>query len=197
MTVPIGAIVLAAGMSKRMGVPKLTLPWGDTTMIGHIVQNLQKAGISSIIVVTGGAHKEVMGALEPYPITIAYNEQYPQDQMIRTLQCGMNRLPEMVSAVMVVLGDQPQIEVEVIKALMDEYLVSRAKIIFPSDGKRRGHPWVIDKSLWKDILSFPASKTMRDFFAVHEDEIRYIIVDTKTIFQDIDTSGDYEEYKPG
>lgn len=197
MNLPIGAIVLAAGMSKRMGVPKLILPWGDTTIIGHVVRNLQKAGITSIVVVTGGAHQEVADALETYPVTIVYNERYRQDHMIQTLQCGLTRLPDAVTAALVVLGDQPQIGIEVIEALVGEYMVSRAKIIFPSDGKRRGHPWVVEKSLWEDILAFPASRTMRDFFGDHEDEIRYLLIKTNTIFQDIDTSGDYEKYKPG
>jgi len=196
MTVPIGAIVLAAGMSKRMGVPKLVLPWGTTTIIGHVVQNLQNVGVTSIIVVTGGAHQEVADALESYPVTITFNEQYPQDQMIQTLQCGIKILPEKVLAALVVLGDQPQSRLEVVKALVDEYMVSRAKIIFPSDGKRRGHPWMIDRSLWEDILVYSPAKTMRDFFRDHEGEIRYLIVGTDSIFQDIDTSGDYEKYKP-
>lgn len=196
MTVPIGAIVLAAGMSKRMGVPKLVLPWGTTTIIGHVVQNLQNVGVTSIIVVTGGAHQEVADALESYPVTITFNEQYPQDQMIQTLQCGIKILPEKVLAALVVLGDQPQSGLEVVKALVDEYMVSRAKIIFPSDGKRRGHPWMIDRSLWEDILVYSPAKTMRDFFRDHEGEIRYLIVGTDSIFQDIDTSGDYEKYKP-
>lgn len=196
MTVPIGAIVLAAGMSKRMGVPKLVLPWGNTTIIGHVVQNLQNVGVTSIIVVTGGAHQEVADALESYPVTITFNEQYPQDQMIQTLQCGIKILPEKVLAALVVLGDQPQSRLEVVKALVDEYMVSRAKIIFPSDGKRRGHPWMIDRSLWEDILVYSPAKTMRDFFRDHEGEIRYLIVGTDSIFQDIDTSGDYEKYKP-
>lgn len=196
MTVPIGAIVLAAGMSKRMGVPKLVLPWGNTTIIGHVVQNLQNVGVTSIIVVTGGAHQEVADALESYPVTITFNKQYPQDQMIQTLQCGIKILPEKVLAALVVLGDQPQSRLEVVKALVDEYMVSRAKIIFPSDGKRRGHPWMIDRSLWEDILVYSPAKTMRDFFRDHEGEIRYLIVGTDSIFQDIDTSGDYEKYKP-
>jgi len=196
MTVPIGAIVLAAGMSKRMGVPKLVLPWGNTTIIGHVVQNLQNVGVTSIIVVTGGAHQEVADALESYPVTITFNKQYPQDQMIQTLQCGIKLLPEKVLAALVVLGDQPQSRLEVVKALVDEYMVSRAKIIFPSDGKRRGHPWMIDRSLWEDILVYSPAKTMRDFFRDHEGEIRYLIVGTDSIFQDIDTSGDYEKYKP-
>jgi CTP:molybdopterin cytidylyltransferase MocA len=50
----IGAVVLAAGRSQRMGQPKLILPWGDTTIIGRVVSVLATAQIDEIVVVTGG-----------------------------------------------------------------------------------------------------------------------------------------------
>ncbi len=51
----IAAIVLAAGNSSRMGRPKLSLPWGNTTVLGRVVATFSEAGIKDIIVVTGGA----------------------------------------------------------------------------------------------------------------------------------------------
>ena len=46
---------MAAGQSRRMGTPNMALPWGDTTVIGRVVEALQAVGIREIVVVTGGA----------------------------------------------------------------------------------------------------------------------------------------------
>ena len=64
MRLPVLAIVLAAGMSQRMGVPKLALPWGQKTVIGQVVAVLQEAGVGEVIVVTGGAERLVREALK-------------------------------------------------------------------------------------------------------------------------------------
>ncbi len=57
----ISAILLAAGLSSRMGQPKLLLPWGGTTVLGQVVSTFAAAGIEEIIVVTGGAREQIEG----------------------------------------------------------------------------------------------------------------------------------------
>jgi molybdenum cofactor cytidylyltransferase len=55
----ISAIILAAGESKRMGQPKMLMPWGQTTVIERVVLTLIEADLRDILVVTGGSHAEV------------------------------------------------------------------------------------------------------------------------------------------
>lgn len=55
----IAAIILAAGLSKRMGQPKMLLPWGETTVLGQVVATIAAAGIEDILVVTGGEREGV------------------------------------------------------------------------------------------------------------------------------------------
>ena len=55
----ISAILLAAGLSSRMGQPKLLLPWGERTVLGQVVATFAAAGIEEIIVVTGGVREQV------------------------------------------------------------------------------------------------------------------------------------------
>ena len=54
----IGAVVLAAGKSVRMGKPKMSLPWGKTTVIGQVVTVLVGAGLGEVLVVTGGGRDD-------------------------------------------------------------------------------------------------------------------------------------------
>ena len=69
----VAAIVLAAGLSTRMGQPKMILPWGNTTVIGRVVQALIDGGLNQILVVTGGASQQVEEALHGMSVQTVYN----------------------------------------------------------------------------------------------------------------------------
>ena len=61
---------------------------------------------------------------------------------------------------------------------------------------RRGHPWLVARPLWDEILNMKSDQTPRDFLNIHAAEIKYVNVDTPTILQDLDTRADYLKYKP-
>ncbi len=84
MTRGISAILLAAGQSRRMGRPKLILPWGDTTVLGQVVATFAAAGIEDILVVTGGARDADRRAANT-----AWQKRTPSGQfIIRTMNMG-------------------------------------------------------------------------------------------------------------
>lgn len=193
----IGAVVLAAGMSRRMGRPKMILPWGDTTVIGRVVQVLSQAGIENILVVTGGAHREVGASLAGTSAQTLFNPDYEQDSMTISLQAGLSRLVEQdVGAALVVLGDQPQIERGIVEAVVAEFHRTQARLVVPSVAMRRGHPWIVARPLWEAILSMSPDETLRDFLNEHADEISYVEVESTSILRDLDTPGDYERERP-
>jgi len=187
----IAAIVLAAGLSRRMGVPKMVLPWKNTTVIGQVVDVLAQAGINEMVVVTGGAHEQVEAALEGLPVKLVFNPRYPEDEMAYSLQAGLLALSEEVEATLVALGDQPQIECTVVQAIMAAYQQSKAALIVPSYKMRRGHPWLIVRSLWPEVQILPSGRTLRDVLNAQAEQINYLQVDTPSILQDLDTPEDY------
>lgn len=192
----VGAVVLAAGMSRRMGKPKLVLPWGDTTVIGQVVRVLQQAGVLEIVVVTGGDRIRVEEALAGLPVKLVQNEQYREDHMLLSLQTGIRHLSECVEAVFVVLGDQPQIQPDVITALLCHYVVNHPKLLAPSFQNRRGHPWLVDQKIWPDLLKQLPPTTLRQWLHNWTDEMDYLLVQSDTIFRDLDTPGDYLRERP-
>lgn len=193
----IGAIVLAAGQSRRMGQPKLVLPWGKHTVIEQVVGTLFSAEIQKIVVVTGGARDLVEAALSGSEVTFAHNPDYDQSEMLRSLQVGIRALPADCQALLVVLGDQPLIEAAVVRAVVDLFLSTNASIVIPSYQMRRGHPWLVKRSHWDELLSMSSDQTMHQFIQAHRDEIAYVIVDTASILQDMDTPEDYQKNNPG
>ncbi|MGB9641420.1 MAG: nucleotidyltransferase family protein [Anaerolineales bacterium] len=203
-TVHVTAIILAAGESRRMGQPKIAMPWGNTTVLGHIIKTLEEGGVAlgldEIIVVSGRAHTEILKILQTaqakLPLHPCFNPHYQQDEMLISLQVGMSCLSPHCQAVLVALGDNPQILPSTVHLLLKEYLKEPKPILMPSYQMRRGHPWMIDRSLFSTIKDLQPPLTMRDFFQKHADQIHYVLVDTPTILQDIDTPQDYERYHP-
>lgn len=192
----VAAVILAAGRSQRMGRPKLTLPWGNSTVIGTIVDTLHEAAIEPLIVVTGAAHVEVARVLDRRGVQLVYNPRFEEDQMLLSLQAGMAALPIHTQAMLVCLGDQPQMQVQVIEQVILAYQAYQAKLVVPSYQMHRGHPWLIDRSLWAELSTLDPATTMREFLNTHADEIHYVTLDQASILQDLDTPDDYQKFAP-
>ncbi|HEX2979989.1 MAG TPA: nucleotidyltransferase family protein [Anaerolineaceae bacterium] len=193
----IGAVVLAAGQSRRMGRPKLVLPWGDRTIIETVVGTLHQGGVADIVVVTGGAHAEVCSALANSNGRVIYNQDYATGEMLSSAKIGLDALSDKVAAALIVLGDQPQMEAGVVSGVIDAFRKGHSRLVVPSHQMKRGHPWLIGRGLWKEVLRLPESATLRDFLNALSTEIDYVTVDTPSILADLDTPGDYQVYKPG
>jgi molybdenum cofactor cytidylyltransferase len=192
----VGAVVLAAGLSTRMGRPKMTLPWNDSTVIGKVVSTLMMAQIEPIVVVTGGAHTLVVEALKQFSVKNIFNPNFANGEMLDSLQVGLSNMPVHVNAALIVLGDQPLIDESVVRAVVEKYIFDEVKLVVPSFRMRRGHPWLVDRQLWPQILALKHPETLRDFMQANDQDIRYVIVDTPSILQDIDTPEDYSSQQP-
>ena len=192
----IAALVLAAGQSLRMGQAKMTLPWGQTTVIGKVVGTLLEGGISDLLIVTGGNQAALKKTLGLYPIEFVFNPDFANGEMISSVQVGLRHLYGRSEAALISLGDQPQIENSVVKAVIEEYLSHKSKIVVPSYQMRRGHPWLIARSLWDEILALNPANTLRDYLNSHQDFISYVSLDTPSILQDLDTPDDYKQFNP-
>jgi molybdenum cofactor cytidylyltransferase len=192
----ITAIVLAAGFSRRMGRPKLVLPWGKTTVIEQVVGRLLEAGVEDVLVVTGGARSEVEDALSGIPVRIAFNPRLEQSEMIDSLQLGLQNIDPNAEAVLIVLGDQPQLKVETIRKILEAHQSGSANLVIPSFQNRRGHPWLVGRALWPEILEIHPPGTLRDFLSKFGDLAVYIDAEEDSILRDLDTPGDYAREKP-
>ncbi len=187
----IGAVVLAAGLSTRMGVPKMALPWKDATVLGSVLQELAKAHLARTVVVTGGARQIVEGICADYPVRTVFNPDFGNGEMTDSIRVGMEALPKELDAVLIVLGDQPQIRAETISGLIDFYKATGSSIVVPSYNMHRGHPWLIAPGLWDELKQLSPEDTMRDFLKRHSEEIAYFVVDSAEIMADLDTFADY------
>ena len=192
----ISAIILAAGQSKRMGQPKMLLPWGKSTVIEQVITTFLNAGIEDVIVVTGGAREQVEGIISPYPVRKIHNREHAVGEMLSSLQCALSVMPKLAQATLIALGDQPHIRVEIVRLICEAYLESQSGLIVPSFQMRRGHPWLVARPLWNEILELKTPESPRDFLNRHADDIHYVNVDAPSVLADLDTPEDYRNSRP-
>ncbi|MCL5611916.1 MAG: nucleotidyltransferase family protein [Chloroflexi bacterium] len=191
----ITAIILAAGDSKRMGQPKMLMPWGRSTVLQTVISTLQTAGMNDILVVTGGARKQVEMLIGKSVQTV-FNENYAQGEMLSSIQTGLAAKKHEASAALICLGDQPQVQVRSVQRILQEYKETKPPIIVPSYKMQRGHPWLVARELWDELLKMRAPQTPREFLDRHAKIIHYVELDTASTLQDIDTPEDYLQSHP-
>ena len=84
----ITAIILAAGESKRMGEPKMLMPWGKSTVLQTVISTLQASSVTDILVVTGGARPQIESLVGKTVQTI-FNKDYANEEMLVSIQVGL------------------------------------------------------------------------------------------------------------
>jgi len=193
----VAAVVLAGGLSRRMGQPdssKVLLPWDDNKPIIRVIaERLKRMRLDDIVVVTGHVAERVRVALRDEPVRFAHNVDYATGDMLSSLQVGLRALDETIAACLIVLGDQPQLDGRIVGQLMQAYAEGRGKIIAPSYKGKRGHPILIDRSLWQALLDLPHGAAPRDVINANAHQTYYIIVESDSVLRDIDTPDDYRE----
>lgn len=189
----IWAVILAAGESKRMGCPKMLLPFHDSTMLECVITCVSKSKVDKILVVLG-AEKEVMTHLaEKLHIEYCFNENY-KEGMLTSVQCGFKNLPSVCKASFVFQGDQPLITFNTIDTLIDSYKSSGKGIIIPVYKKKRGHPILIDMKYRSEIDKLSHTKGLRSLSYKFSDDVLEVETDESGILRDFDT---FEQYTKG
>jgi molybdenum cofactor cytidylyltransferase len=186
----ISAVILAAGKSVRMGQQKMLMPWGNTTVLGKVIETLQASGVEDIVLVT---NSKIAPRVTSYKLQVTFNDG---GEMLESIQLGLQAQKPSAEAALICLGDQPQVEEESVRKVCEGFRQNQSRIVVPSYQMRRGHPWLIARELWDEILNLRAPQSMRDFLNKHKDIIFYVECDSPKILQDIDTPADYLKYKP-
>lgn len=190
----VSAIVLAAGQSTRMGLQKLLLPWREgETVVEHVIRTTRAGGIDDILVITGADSEVVSQRARAKGALPLHNPNFAGGEMLSSLQTGLRAaLNGNAAAALIVLGDQPSMRSDVIHRILDAYAQGRGTIIAPSHEMRRGHPILIDRMYWGELLDLPLGSAPRDVINRHADQIGYVEADD-SVLRDIDTPEAYAD----
>lgn len=184
------AVVLAAGESRRMGCQKLLLPYGPTTVIEHIVDQLLDSAVEEVLVVVGHGADEVEAALAGRPVTTVAHPEY-RAGMLSSVRCGLRALPSSGRAVLVALGDQPSITHDLVDKMVRAFDETTKPIVVPLYRGGRGHPLLFSMRFGDEILTRYDEVGLRGLLHAHPDEVFELAVSTPAALSDMDTPEDY------
>jgi molybdenum cofactor cytidylyltransferase len=184
------AIVLAAGLSLRMGRPKLLLELEGRPIIRHAVDRVVSAGICQVFVVAGPEHEGLGRALEGLPVRFVVNPT-PEAGQGSSVSVGIRSLPAGTTAVLIALGDQPGVPPDVIPALLGALTRPGKSIAAPRYADGLGNPVLFAAAVFPELLALPGDRGARA--VVERDPSRLALVDIRSRMpRDIDTPEDYE-----
>ena len=193
----IGALVLAAGLSRRMGDFKPLLPLRGAALIENSVGSVLSGGAESAVVVTGHRADEVEDVLRRAfgeRVRLVRNPDYASTDMLRSIQIGAAALPP-CEAFFLLPGDMPAVAADTCGRLLAAREREAAPVIFPALDGRRAHPPLIDARLIPEILAFDGGGGLRGLWERHESGIRAVPVDDAGVRLDLDTPEDYQKCK--
>lgn len=183
-----GALILAAGLSSRMGRFKPLLPLGDSTFLDWIIDSMRAAGVGPVVVVTGWRSDELEAHFAArQDITLVHNPAYAHTQMFDSLRLGLPRLRESCDRFLVTPADVPLPLPETLCQLLN----SPAPFARPIYQGRCGHPAALDAGLIDALLTAPPGHSLKTALARMDIQPANLPVEDEAVLLDADTPADY------
>lgn len=188
-------VLLAAGMSRRVGQLKQMLDWSGRSILCHVAGMLLDAGLQPVVVVLGHQRDRLAAELRGVDVHIVENPDY-ETGMFGSVRCGLAALSKDVTRCVVALVDLPGVDSDVVRQLVGAHEGRDAAVTIPRYAGRTGHPVVLDRDVIDAALAADPTGTLRDVLAGFADRTVYVDVDTDRVVRDIDTLHDYEQQRP-
>ena len=186
-------IILAAGESTRFGAPKQLLDWKGKSFVRQVAETALQAGLWPVVVVTGFCAADVESALKGLPVKIAHNPEYTQGQST-SIRAGVASLSGKAGSAIFLLADQPQIPVDVIRALVESHGQKMQAILAPLVlENRRANPVLFDRDTFPDLMQLTGDVGGRGIFDKHR--VEYLPWHDEILLLDVDKPEDYQRLK--
>ena len=186
----ISAILLAAGLSKRMnGENKLTKKIEDKPLIMHSVKNILASSIDELIVVLG-YQKEIIEKLidKNEKIKFVFNKDF-ESGMASSIKAGLNNLPVKTEAFFICLGDMPLVNQEVYNQLIRSR--NNKEIIVPIYKGQQGNPVLFSKSIKEKIMTIQGDVGAKRILELNEDKVLNVKINDSCITKDFNTMDNF------
>jgi molybdenum cofactor cytidylyltransferase len=194
---PVAGLVLAAGASSRMGIPKQLLPAGDTLLLERVLAQALRSELDLVVLVLGFMADEIRKSLPGSPrsnLKIVENTDYKLG-ISSSILAGLSHVENDYAHVMILLGDMPYITSGVINRLVSGYLASGLPLGALKVRGKRSHPVIIGRPFFPALHRLTGDQGARDLFVSHKAQV--CLVDPGKVYNDmdIDTYEDYLEFK--
>lgn len=192
----IGGLILAAGESSRMGRDKALLAYRGSSFLETAVATLRSAGVAPIVVVLGHHAEEIRRATNLEGTQVVVNEKYTLGQT-SSLQAGLRKLTEFeIEAVVLWLVDHPAVSAETVAKLVTEFHKSKPPVVIPHYRGERGHPVLISRALFEEILKLAVDEGANTVIRKHRSKMQCVEVDDPGVRLDVDDPEAYGRLEP-
>ena len=187
----LGAVVVAAGLSRRMGREKVLLPFGDATVLERVLATLAAASISERVVVVRPDLPRAAAIARSSGARVVVNAN-PQEEMLLSIRMGIAELSPGVDAFFIWPADHPAVSGETLADLARA--AGRSRVVLPVHAGRRGHPALVGADLVADIAAIPGGQGLRHLWRARPEVLFEVAVDDGGVLVDLDTPEDYERW---
>jgi len=186
-------VVLAAGLSSRLGKPKQVLVYNGKSLLNHAVDAALETGMRPVIVVVGANADEVVKGIEKKETEIVKNE-YWQEGITSSLRCGLEAMLKKsahIDGIIFMVCDQPYITKSLLESLLQAQHKTGLPIVASSYDGDSGTPTLFHKKFFAKLMELKGDTGARKLIKQHEGEVASVAFPKGII--DIDTEKDYEE----
>ncbi len=187
---PVVGVILAAGMSTRLGRPKQLLEIDGRALVAHVVDAALASALDEVIVVTGHQSGAVEAALGTREVRFCLNECF-RDGQSTSLVVALDMVPLEADAVVVLLADQPTVNAAVIDRLLTKRRETAASIVMASYGGITAHPVLFGRELFSELRQIQGDQGARDVIRRHRSEVATVDGGADTPPPDVDTEEAY------
>lgn len=184
----VAGLVLAAGGSSRLGRPKQTLPYGESTLLGHVLDCARACGFDQLVVALGGGSGEVRTQVDLTGATVVQNDSYGEG-CASSVAAALPALDDDCEVLVLMLGDQPGVGPTVVRTLLARLGDAPMAVARYEDGV--GHPFAFRRSMFDDLASLHGDKAVWKLLEQRSDDVAEVQVPGR-LPPDVDTWEDYE-----
>ncbi|HEY6807232.1 MAG TPA: nucleotidyltransferase family protein [Gemmatimonadales bacterium] len=190
----VAGVVLAAGRSARMGVPKALLDFRGAPFLVRILEALEALDVKTRVVVLGPDAPRIRPAIAAHECLIVENPDVDGGP-ISSLRAALGALHAVSpTAALVWPVDFPHVRLDTVERLVEAYRLDRAPVVAPRFGERRGHPIIWDQALFAELTTSPAAtrEGARAVLHAHAADLLAVSVDDPAVIDQLNTPEDYE-----
>ncbi len=192
---PTAGIILAAGMSTRLGQPKQLLYLKGEYLLEWVLDACLGSDLDKTFLVLGHQHQKIIQTLNQqlrHPnIEVVVNSDYREGQS-QSLRAGLLAAGNAYASVMFLLGDQPMVDSGMINFLLNGFWNSRKDICIPVNQGKRRNPVIFSKNWYDRLLDIKGDIGARKIIEANPQQVLEAKVENRLYFYDIDTEADYK-----
>lgn len=184
----LAAVVLAAGLSRRMKSEKILLPFGSSTVLETILATLGVAGVEEVVCVLRPDLPDATRRARAAGARVVWNAK-PEEDMLLSIRMGLQAVSPKASAVFIWPADCPAVSPQTVKLLARS--ADPTLVLIPAYRSRRGHPALLGRDLIPAVDGIPPREGLRHLWRTRAEAVTEIAVDDPGVLQNLDTPEAY------